>query len=181
MQLKWYSSRLVGNRSQILRRSSRAAASKFARTGRSVCLTLAVGAVLSSGLAAPAAAAVSLPNVFGDHMVLQRDQPNRVWGKASPGEAVTVQIAGQSHQATADEQGNWQVTLTPLQVGEPLELVVSGENELRLRDVLVGEVWICSGQSNMQWNISQSENAALVKLAATSRSSAITNQRSVSE
>ena len=125
-----------------------------------------VGLVASAGLTAPAAAAVSLPNVFGDHMVLQRDQPNRVWGKASPGEAVKVEIAGQSHNATADEQGNWQVTLTPLQVGEPRELVVSGENEIRFRDVLVGEVWVCSGQSNMQWNIAQSENAALVTVAA---------------
>lgn len=122
--------------------------------------------VAIAGLASPAVAAVSLPNVFSDHMVLQRDQPNRVWGKASPGEAVTVEIAGQSHRATADEQGNWQVTLDPLQVGEPRELVVRGENELRLRDVLVGEVWVCSGQSNMQWNIAQSENAALVTVAA---------------
>ncbi len=127
---------------------------------------LVLALVASAGLTAPAAAAVSLPNVFGNHMVLQRDQPNRVWGKASAGEAVKVEIAGQSHSATADEQGNWQVTLDPLQVGEPLELVVRGENEIRLGDVLVGEVWVCSGQSNMQWSVALSENAALVTAAA---------------
>jgi len=142
------------------------AANNSSGTCRTAGWVFLLGWVASVGLTAPAAAAVNLPNVFGDHMVLQRDQPNRVWGKASPGEAVKVEIAGQSHNATADEQGNWQVTLTPLQVGEPLELVVSGENEIRFRDVLVGEVWVCSGQSNMQWSIAQSENAALVTVAA---------------
>lgn len=120
------------------------------------------------GLAAaqPASADVTLPNVFGNHMVLQRDQPNRVWGRATAGEEVTVTIGGQSHSAVADARGDWKVTLEPLAVGQPLEMVVKGKNELRLRDVLVGEVWVCSGQSNMQWSVNKSSDAELVKLAA---------------
>jgi len=116
--------------------------------------------------AQPASADVTLPNVFGSHMVLQRDQPNRVWGRAAAGEEVTVTIAGQSHSAVADDKGDWKVTLEPLSVGKPLEMVVQGRNELRLEDVLVGEVWVCSGQSNMQWSVNASSDAELVKLAA---------------
>lgn len=111
-------------------------------------------------------AEVRLPNVFGDHMVLQRDQPNPVWGKAAAGEQVTVSIADQTHTAQADAAGDWRVTLAPLGLGEPLELIVRGENEVRFRDVLVGEVWVCSGQSNMQWRFSQTENADLIALSA---------------
>lgn len=114
----------------------------------------------------PASADVTLPNVFSSHMVLQRDQPNRVWGRAAAGEEVTVSIAGQSHSAVADDKGDWKVTLEPLSVGKPLEMVVKGKNELRLEDVLVGEVWVCSGQSNMQWSINASSDSELVKLAA---------------
>ncbi len=76
----------------------------------------------------------------------------RSLGQSRAREAVTVKIGSQSHQAKADDQGNWKVMLEPMQVGEPLELVVTGKNELRISDVLVGEVWICSGQSNMQWS-----------------------------
>ncbi len=109
---------------------------------------------------------VKLPNVFSNSMVLQRDQQNAVWGKAEPGEAVTVKIGAQTHQAKADDQGNWKVMLEPLQVGEPLELVVSGKNEIRISDVLVGEVWICSGQSNMQWSVNASNDFAVERVAA---------------
>lgn len=115
----------------------------------------------------PATAEVSVPNIFGNHMVLQRDQPNPVWGRASAGESVQVEIAGQSHSVSADDQGDWRVTLDPLAAtAEPLEMVIRGENEIRLDDVLVGEVWVCSGQSNMAWRVAQSENAELVAAAA---------------
>lgn len=122
---------------------------------------------LVSLTAVPALADVSLTNIFSDHMVLQRDQANKVWGKATPGEKVTVKIADQSLSTTADDAGLWQVMLEPLPVGEALELVVSGaNNELRIADVLVGEVWICSGQSNMQWSVANSTNADLERLTA---------------
>lgn len=109
---------------------------------------------------------VRLPNIFTNSMVLQRGQLNPVWGKAEPGESITVHIGTQSKSATADEQGNWKVTLDPMQVGKPLELVVQGKNEIRITDVLVGEVWICSGQSNMQWSVNASNNVALEKASA---------------
>ncbi len=109
---------------------------------------------------------VKLPNIFSDSMVLQRDQQNPVWGKAEPGEAVTVKIGTQSHETKADDQGNWKVVLEPMEVGEPLELVVSGKNEIRVTDVLVGEVWICSGQSNMQWPVAASNDFAVEQVAA---------------
>jgi len=109
----------------------------------------------------PAHADVSLPNVFSDSMVLQRGQQNAVWGKAAPGEKVTVAIDSQSHQATADDAGMWKVMLEPMTVGEPKTLVVTGKNEIRVTDVLVGEVWVCSGQSNMQWTVNSSTNFAL--------------------
>ncbi|MEO6568949.1 MAG: sialate O-acetylesterase [Opitutaceae bacterium] len=100
---------------------------------------------------ANALAEVSLPNVFSDHMVMQRRQTNRVWGKASPGEKIVVTIGAQSHEATAGADGAWQVTLTPMEVGAPVKLAAKGSaNEVAVADVLVGEVWICSGQSNMR-------------------------------
>jgi sialate O-acetylesterase len=106
-----------------------------------------------------ATAAVSVPSLFTDHMVLQRDLKNPVWGKAAPGEPVTVEIAGQTHRTTADETGGWSVVLDPLPAGGSHELVIRGENTLTLSDVLVGEVWFCSGQSNMQWPVSNSNHA----------------------
>jgi sialate O-acetylesterase len=106
-------------------------------------------------------AEVKLPAIFSDHAVLQRDMPVPLWGWAEPGESVTVAIAGQSHKATADDKGKWRVTLTPLSVGAPLTLVVEGKNRLERNDLLVGEVWLCSGQSNMEWPVSLSTNADL--------------------
>lgn len=113
-----------------------------------------------------ATADVTLPNVFSSSMVLQRDHANAVWGKASPGESVTVTIDSQKHSTAADESGLWRVTLDPMTVGDPKELVITGKNEVRLTDVLIGEVWICSGQSNMQWSVAGSTNFALERAAA---------------
>lgn len=106
-----------------------------------------------------AQAEVRLPNVFGDHMVLQREQANPVWGTANAGESITVAMAGQLHSTVADARGRWQIELEPLQAGGPHTLRVEGANTLVFEDVLVGEVWFCSGQSNMQWSIRQSNNA----------------------
>ena len=117
-------------------------------------------------LASAAQADVTLPNVFGDHMVLQQAQKNRVWGKAAAGEEITVTIEKQKQSATADQDGKWQVTLDPLPVGGPYEMNVKGKNEIKFSDILVGEVWICSGQSNMQWPVNASNDADLEKLAA---------------
>lgn len=121
---------------------------------------------LCLGLSAAAKANVELPNIFGDHMVLQQGQKNRVWGRAKPGEDVAVQIDKQKHQTKADSNGAWHVMLDALPVGGPHELTIKGENEIKFTDVLVGEVWICSGQSNMQWSVNAAYDPDLEKAAA---------------
>lgn len=92
---------------------------------------------------------VTMPPFFSDHMVLQRDGIAPIWGTAEPGENVTVRFRDQEQQATADAQGNWRVELKGLKAGGPDELTITGKNTITLTDVLVGEVWVGSGQSNM--------------------------------
>lgn len=105
---------------------------------------------------------LKLPAMFTDHAVLQREMPVPVWGWAEPGAAVHVAIAGQTQKTKADEKGNWQVKLEPLSVGEPLKLVVeSGNERLQVNDILVGEVWLCSGQSNMEMSVNEVTNGDL--------------------
>lgn len=94
---------------------------------------------------------VAVQGLFSDHMVVQRDQSVPVWGTAEAGEKVTVTMAGQSVSAQADAQGHWQVRLAALPVGGPHQMTIAGRNTLTINDVLVGEVWVCSGQSNMAW------------------------------
>jgi len=123
--------------------------------------------VMACGLAATARGDVSLNNMFGDHMVLQQGIRNKVWGKADPGEAVTVTLGGQSKAATAAADGSWHVFLDPIQeYGGPHALTVKGKNTVTFTDVLIGEVWVCAGQSNMQWSVNQSNDADLEKAAA---------------
>ncbi|MDJ0974131.1 MAG: sialate O-acetylesterase [Planctomycetota bacterium] len=110
-------------------------------------------------LAEPAQAEVTVAGIFGDHMVLQRDKPIHVWGTADPGESVTVKLAGRSASTTADADGRWRVELEPLKAGGPFKLHVRGTNKLTFKDVLVGEVWLCSGQSNMEWSVARSADA----------------------
>jgi sialate O-acetylesterase len=113
-----------------------------------------------------AVANIKLPAIFTDHAVLQRDMSVPVWGWADPGEEVTVTIAGQNHKTKADNKGKWRVTLEPLSVGDPLTLVVEGKNRVERKDILVGEVWLCSGQSNMEWPLNMSANGDLEVSAA---------------
>ncbi len=107
-----------------------------------------------------AAEKLSLSSLFTDHAVLQRDIAVPVWGKAGPGQTVYVRFAGQEKPATADKNGKWSVKLDPLAAsaeGRTLTLSAdSGGEEVTLKDVLVGEVWVCSGQSNMGWTLKQS-------------------------
>jgi sialate O-acetylesterase len=110
--------------------------------------------VLALFLAIPAHATITLPRILGHDMVLQREKPVPIWGTAAPGEAVTVQFAGQRSSTKAGVDGKWQVMLKPLQASAaPAELVISGSNTIRLRNILVGEVWVCSGQSNMEYTM----------------------------
>jgi Domain of unknown function (DUF303). len=106
-----------------------------------------------------ALADVTLAPVFTDHAVLQREKPLPVWGRAEPGERVTVSFSGQTIGTTTGADGRWIVYLAPLEASaQPAELVAVGKNEVRLRDVLVGDVWLCSGQSNMEWPVERSMN-----------------------
>lgn len=123
-------------------------------------------ALLSLAGGRTAQADVKLPNIFGNSMVLQQGQKNKVWGLAEHAEAVTVTIDKQKHEATAGPDGKWQVMLDPLAVGGPYTLTVKGKNEVKFDDVLVGEVWICSGQSNMQWSVNASNDPDLERAAA---------------
>jgi len=118
-------------------------------------------AILALALAAPAAIAeVSLPSVLSDHMVLQRDQEVRIWGKAAAGENVTVSFAGQQVSAQADADGNWSIRLSALPASsDGRTLTITGSNTIELTDVLVGEVWVASGQSNMEFAVAGSANA----------------------
>ena len=99
---------------------------------------------------------VNLPAIFSSNMVLQQRIACPVWGWADAGEEITVSIAGQAKTAKADANGKWAVKLDPLEVGDPLTMTVKGKNEIVFKNVLVGEVWIGSGQSNMQWNTNAS-------------------------
>ena len=104
--------------------------------------------------------AVSLPSVIGDHMVLQRGLPVPVWGEGEVGEKVTVSFAGQSKSTTVGKNGKWMVTLNKLEASaKPATFSVKGKNEISLKNILVGEVWICSGQSNMEWKVAQCANS----------------------
>jgi len=107
-----------------------------------------------------ASADVTLPRVIGSGMVLQSDLPVPVWGWADVGEKVSVSFAGQTKMAKAGNDGKWMVKLDPLKASnKSTSLTISGNNKISLDNVLVGEVWICSGQSNMEWAIRSSMNA----------------------
>ncbi len=124
-------------------------------------------ASLLSLAAMPAEAKPSLPLLFSDGAVLQRDQPIPVWGWATPGAEIRVRFDGNEASATADAQGRWQVDLPAHAAGGPYVLDVSGDGgELSAKDVLVGDVWLASGQSNMEFTVSQGDDAAQVIAAA---------------
>jgi sialate O-acetylesterase len=103
-------------------------------------------------------AEVKLAGVFGDHMVLQRDITVPVWGWADSEESVTVTIGDQSKQAAVDANGKWMIELDALPAGGPHTLTISGSNKLTVEDVLVGEVWLCSGQSNMAMTVNRARD-----------------------
>src|SRR3954453_21434523 len=125
--------------------------------------TLALLALLVLTSAARVSADVVVSPMFGDHMVLQRGIKIPVWGKAEPGERVTVTLADQSQSATADADGRWRVTLARIAgaVAEPaLTMKVAAKSGGRtFSDVLVGDVWVCSGQSNMEFATKAANNA----------------------
>lgn len=124
----------------------------------SILRSVALIAALIVGLPAAVRADVRLPNVLGSNMVLQRDAPVAVWGWANPGEQVTVQLGEQSAKAKAGTDGRWSVKLKGQPAGGPATLTVAASNTITLENILFGDVWVCSGQSNMQWALRQANN-----------------------
>ncbi|WP_261990468.1 sialate O-acetylesterase [Hymenobacter sp. BT188] len=104
----------------------------------------------------PVQATVRVPKLAGDHMVLQRDKPLQLWGWADAGEAVTVSFRGKTYPAkTGGPGGKWTVTLPAQPAGGPYEMTIKGKNTLQIKDILLGDVWLASGQSNMEWPLQQ--------------------------
>ena len=132
-----------------------------------LAMVLVCTLMLAAALGCQAAATVRLPAVFSDHMVLQQGMDVPVWGWAdSPGK-VTVTLCGQTATALAGPDGRWRTTIKPPEAGGPYEMTVAGQNTITVKDILVGEVWICSGQSNMQMSVKGSANAEQEIAAAT--------------
>lgn len=122
------------------------------KTPRPVCRCHKPNLVLFSLLVAsalPAAADVRLPKIFTDNMLMQRGVAVRVWGWADAGEAVSAAMAGTTLATKADDKGQWALELPAMKSGENLELTVQGNNTLTLKNLVIGDIWVCSGQSNM--------------------------------
>jgi sialate O-acetylesterase len=105
--------------------------------------------------AAAIRADVKLPALISDHMLIQQQMPVRIWGSASPGEVIKVAMQAQARSTTAGPDGKWQVFLSPVPAGGPYEMTVAGTNTITVHDVLAGEVWVGSGQSNMEFPMSR--------------------------
>jgi sialate O-acetylesterase len=101
-----------------------------------------------------------IPTLFSDHMVLQQGREIHVWGKADSGENITVSLAGRDSKAAADAHGSWSVRLPAMAAGGPFTLVINGKKQIVIKDVMMGEVWIASGQSNMAFSLDGAEDAA---------------------
>lgn len=117
------------------------------------------GILLCLFTASPGRADVKMPGLFVSNMMLQRAVANPVWGWADPGEEVEISIQNQSIIVVADEKGRWKVALKPLEAGGPFEMTIKGKNTIQLKNILVGDIWVCSGQSNMEWPVAAAENA----------------------
>ena len=124
-----------------------------------ICMLVSALSVTGRALAAENANKPFVHPLFADHMVLQRGIADPLWGWTQPGEKVTVSMNGKTASATADAEGKWLAKIGPFDAGGPFELTVSGPQQIKLSDVMVGDVWICSGQSNMEMGIAGVNNA----------------------
>lgn len=121
-----------------------------------------INVVLSFLWICPANAQVVLPKIIGHNMVLQRNKPVPIWGYATPGESVSVKFGGQNKNAVTDASGHWKVLLDPMPASDqPGVLYIKGKNEIKLNNILVGEVWLCSGQSNMEYSMRKNSKVAV--------------------
>ena len=102
---------------------------------------------------------IRLPKILSDNMVLQRNKPITLWGWADANEKITVTFKQQTKSVKADKSGKWTVALSAEAAGGPFQLSFKGKNSITLSNILIGEVWVCSGQSNMEWPLAQVTNA----------------------
>ena len=134
--------------------------------------------LVASSAMPQAQADVTLPKVIGDHMVLQRDRPLPIWGRAAPDEEVTVKVDEATATAKADAQGNWKVVLPAMKAdGKAHAMTISGKNKIELEDILIGDVWISSGQSNMEFPWAAVQAARRRWMPLTARRSACCTSR----
>ena len=117
-------------------------------------------------LLTPTYAELKMSSIFSDRMVLQQKQPIRVWGWTAAAQEITIELAGQSAATTADENGRFELNLNPVAAGGPYRLTVRADETRTFEDVLVGEVWLCSGQSNMSYPVAASNDPDLESLSA---------------
>ena len=125
-------------------------------------LMLSVAALLLAGCAAwgPTSWEFTVNPLFGDHMVMQRERQNPVWGTAEPGRSVVVEIVNRKYTAVADPSGKWLVKIDAVPAGGPYTMKIHGRGRtVEFKDILCGDVWICSGQSNMEWPLSKAADA----------------------
>jgi len=123
--------------------------------------TVVIFLILSLAIAGAAFADVKLPAIIGDNMVLQRGKTTTMWGWGEPGEQIMVSVSwlSMAWEITADHTGKWTFKMNPPRTAGPHEMTLSGKNTIKLKNILVGEVWVCSGQSNMQMSVRSSANA----------------------
>ena len=127
---------------------------------KKTAVSILVAVLLVLFFAASSFAEIILPSIIGDNMVIQRDKEIIVWGWANPGSRVTVSIGGNSETANTDESGAWRVRLPALNVAGPYSMSISSVSDnIELKNILAGEVWVCSGQSNMEMQVSRVINA----------------------
>jgi sialate O-acetylesterase len=119
-----------------------------------LCVALALG-LFGAG---PCRGDITLPSLISDNMVFQQQTKINVWGKADPGESVTVQLGPESSQTTAGKDGSWSVKMGGLPSGGPYDLTVFGKNSITVRNVAIGEVWVCAGESNMEYKVMAARN-----------------------
>ena len=107
------------------------------------------------------------PAIIGNNMVLQQNHQNPIWGWDNPGQSVEVLISGQSHKGKTDKDGYWKIKLNPMKASfSPATMTIKGSSVLKYTNILVGEVWVCSGQSNMGWSVGQSDDKDLEAMSA---------------
>lgn len=130
------------------------------RFGRWRGITFHIVALVAVLVCSASARALEVAGIFGNHMVLQADAQIPVWGTGTPGETITLSIAGQKVQTTVDGQGHWRAELAPIRPNRILTMEIATDKAgITLFDILTGDVWLCSGQSNMQWSVQQSMNS----------------------